>query len=188
MNLPLIFFIFLVIVVITMMVTYNVIIKAYNRVDEAWSDVDVQLKRRYDLIPNLVKIAQHYAEHEFEIFMAVKQAHSDVVEAEIMNDPEGVVKQDNVLKDTLKSLFALTEDYPSLRANENFLELQKELAETENKIQSSRRFYNATVLDYNNKIKMFPTNAFALVYDYKKRPFFDFGEEVRQNVEINFNK
>jgi LemA protein len=190
MIVPTIVFAFLFVSLVVMMINYNSIIKYYNRVDEAWADVDVQLKRRYDLIPNLVNMVQGYAEHEFELFMKVTNARADAVDAEIMSDPKDVTEKDNILSSTLKSLFAVSEAYPDLKANQNFIELQKELADTENKIQSARRFYNSTVLDFNNFIQMFPTNVFVLMYGYKKRPYFDLGseKEARENVKVDFTK
>jgi LemA protein len=134
---------------------YNGLIKLRNRVDEAWSDIDVQLKRRYDLIPNLINTVKGYASHEKEVFERVTEARARAMGAK---DPKEQAEAENMLSDTLKSLFAVSEAYPDLKANQNFLELQRELTDTEDKIQASRRFYNGNVRDFNTKIQVFPNN------------------------------
>ncbi len=163
---------------------YNGLIKLRNQTDEAWSDIDVQLKRRHDLIPNLVETVKGYAKHERELFEKVTQARAQAVSA------QGAAAQgqaENALTDTLKSLFAVAENYPDLKANQNFLKLQDELSDTENKIQASRRFYNGNVRDFNTKIQVFPNNMVANMLGFKKYEFFEVEEPgERENVEVKF--
>ena len=165
---------------------YNGLITLKNRVDEAWSDIDVQLKRRYDLIPNLVETVKGYATHESSTFEKVIQARSAAMGAQNKGAAESA-KAENFLSDTLKSLFALQENYPDLKANQNFMKLQDELADTENKIQASRRFYNGNVRDFNTKIQVFPDNMIAGMLGFTSRQFFEVGNEAeRQNVQVKF--
>lgn len=160
--------------------TYNALVTLKVRVDEAWSDITIQLKRRADLIPNLVNTVKGYAEHEKGVFEAVTEARSALQNA-------GTVKEaaaaENMLEGALKSLFAVAEAYPDLKANQNFLELQNELVDTEDKIQASRRFYNGGVRDLNTKIQIFPNNIFAGMLGFKERDFFELGETEREAVE-----
>ena len=162
---------------------FNALVRARNRVREAWSDIDVQLKRRYDLIPNLVETVKGYASHEKEVFERVVQARSAAMGA-------GSVKQhaeaENMLSGALKSLFALAEAYPDLKASTNFAKLQDELSDTENKIQAARRFYNTNVLDYNNKLETFPTNVIAGAFSFKREDFFQINEAEREPVKVSF--
>jgi LemA protein len=162
---------------------YNGLITLKNRVDEAWSDIDVQLKRRYDLIPNLVNTVKGYATHEKELLENVTKARTTA-----MNAGSPAEKQDaeNMLSGTLKSLFAVSENYPDLKANQNFLELQRELADTEDKIQASRRFYNGNVRDFNTKLQVFPTNLMAGMLGFVKREFFAADEAEKENVTVKF--
>ncbi len=163
---------------------YNSLIRLKNRVDEAWSDIDVQLKRRHDLIPNLVNTVKGYASHEKETFEKVVQARSAAMQA---GNAEEKAKTENALSETLKSIFALAENYPDLKANQNFLELQRELSDTENKIQASRRFYNGNVRDFNTKLQVFPTNIIGNTLGFKDRDFFEIEDaEERKNVEVKF--
>lgn len=162
---------------------YNGLVKLRNRVDEAWSDIDVQLKRRYDLIPNLIETVKGYAKHEKGVLESVTEARTRAMGA---SDPKDQIEAENMLSGTLKSLFAVSENYPDLKANENFLELQKELSDTENKIQASRRFYNGNVRDFNTKIQIFPNNAIAGTLNFKERDFFEAGEEEKKNVKVKF--
>ena len=150
-----------------------------NRVDEAWSDINVQLKRRYDLIPNLVDTVKGYAKHEKELFEKVTQARSAAMGAGTMAEK---AQAENMLSQTLKSLFAVSENYPDLKASQNFLQLQDELSDTENKIQAARRFYNGNVLEFNNTIQQFPTNVFAGVFNFSKRDFFQLESEAEKQV------
>ena len=166
---------------------YNALIRLKNRVDEAWSDIDVQLKRRYDLIPNLVETVKGYAAHERETLEKVVQARNAAMAAQSGGDAKKQAEAENVLSSTLKSIFALAESYPNLKANENFLELQRELSDTENKIQASRRFYNGNVRDFNTKLQIFPTNIIGNMLGFKSREYFEITEEKeRENVSVKF--
>jgi len=166
---------------------YNGLIKLKNRVKEAWSDIDVQLKRRYDLIPNLVETVKGYAKHESETFEKVVEARSAAMSAQKSGNAKEQAEAENMLSSTLKSIFALSEAYPDLKANQNFLELQRELADTEDKIQAARRFYNGNVRDFNTKIEVFPTNLIAGMLHFKKFEFFEVGsEQERENVKVEF--
>ena len=162
---------------------YNGLITLKNRVDEAWSDIDVQLKRRHDLIPNLVSTVKGYATHERELFEKVTQARTAAMGAQTPGEKE---QTENVLSGTLKSLFAVAENYPDLKANQNFLELQRELTDTEDKIQASRRFYNGNVRDFNTKIEVFPSNIIAGMLKFTKREFFAAEEGEKGAVEVKF--
>lgn len=172
---------------IYLLVTYNAFVTLKNRVKEAWSDIEVQMKRRYDLIPNLVEIVKGYATHEKSTLEAVIQARNMAMASQ--GSMEDKAKAENMLTGTLKSLFALSENYPNLKANENFLELQRELTDTENKIQASRRFYNSNVLAINTKLEMFPSNIVGRMFGFQKQEFFKLDEneqEARQAVKISF--
>jgi len=162
---------------------YNDLIRSRNRVDEAWSDIDVQLKRRYDLIPNLVETVKAYAGHEKEVFQKVTEARSSAMQAKGIEDKG---KAENILSGTLKSLFAVAEAYPDLKASTNFLQLQDELSDTENKIQASRRFYNGNVRDFNTKIQVFPNNVIAGMLGFKNYEFFQIGEEEKAAPKVQF--
>jgi len=165
-------------------IIYNGLMTLKNRTDESWSDIDVQLKRRYDLIPNLVNAVKGYAAHEKDLLEKVTQARSQAMQA---GTTEGRAEAENMLSGTLKSLFAVAENYPDLKANTNFLELQKELSDTENKIQAARRFYNANVRDLNTKIETFPSNLIAGSFNLGKREFFELTEEAaKAPVAVSF--
>ncbi|MBI2096646.1 MAG: LemA family protein [Candidatus Sungbacteria bacterium] len=148
---------------------YNSLVLARNRSDEAWSDINVQLKRRHDLIPNVVETVKGYAAHEKGVFEKVTEARSRAMGAA---DPKSLGEAENVLSSTLKTLFAVAENYPDLKANANFLDLQRELADSENKIQAARRFYNSNVLLLNTKVDSFPTNIVAGTFGFTKKDFF----------------
>ena len=173
----------IVILVIWAVAVYNGLIRLKNRVDEAWSDIDVQLKRRYDLIPNLVNTVKGYAEHEKEVFEKVTEARTRAMGAGSAGDK---AQAENALSQTLKSLFAVAEAYPDLKANQNFLELQRELTDTEDKIQASRRFYNGNVRDFNTKIQVFPNNLIAGSLGYAAREFFEAAGEEKEPVKVDF--
>ncbi len=163
---------------------YNSLIKMRNQTKEAWSDIDVQLKRRYDLIPNLIETVKGYAKHERELFENVTKARTTAMGAQSIEDKG---KAENMLSGTLKSLFAVAENYPDLKANQNFLKLQDELADTENKIQAARRFYNGNVRDFNTKIQVFPNNMVAGMMNFKAFEFFEVEEEKeREVVDVKF--
>ncbi len=167
--------------------TYNAFVTLKNRVKEAWSDIEVQMKRRYDLIPNLVETVKGYAAHEKGTLEAVIQARNAAMASN--GTVEEKAKAENMLSGTLKSLFALSENYPNLKANENFLELQRELTDTENKIQASRRFYNSNVLAINTKLEMFPSNIVGRMFNFEKQEFFKLDESeqaARQPVKVSF--
>ena len=175
------------VIILAIIAMYNGLVRLRNRVDEAWSDIDVQLKRRYDLIPNLVETVKGYAAHEKETLERVVQARNAAMAAQSGGDAKKQAEAENVLSATLKSIFALSESYPDLKANQNFLELQRELSDTENKIQAARRFYNGNVRDFNTKLQVFPTNIMAGMLRFKAREFFEIGEEKeRENVKVKF--
>ena len=177
----------IVIVILAIIGMYNSLIRLKNRVNEAWSDIDVQLKRRYNLIPNLVETVKGYAAHEKETLEKVVQARNAAMQAQSGGDAKKVAVAENMLSSTLKSIFALSESYPDLKANQNFLELQRELSDTENKIQASRRFYNGNVRDFNTKIQVFPTNIIAGMLNFKAREFFEIEEvKERETVKVKF--
>lgn len=166
--------------------TYNRLILLRNRMKEAWSDIQVLLKRRYDLIPNLVEIVKGYAAHEKSALEAVIKARNMAVSTD-NKTVEQQAKSENFLSGTLKSLFAVSENYPELKANANFLELQRELVDTENKIQSSRRFYNTNVLALNTKMELFPSNIIANMFNFEKGQFFNLENEEEKNpVKVSF--
>ena len=164
---------------------YNSLVKNRNRVKESWSDIDVQLKRRYDLIPNLVEAVKGYAAHESQTLDAVIQARAKAMGAHTVVEHG---QAENMLSGALKNLFALSEAYPQLRAVESFAELQDELSDTENKIQASRRFYNTNVMILNTAIESFPTNLIASSFGFKKEEFFQLENPVveREPVKVNF--
>ncbi len=166
-------------------VAYNGLVKAKIRTDEAWSDITVQLKRRTDLIPNLVNAVKGYAKHESEVFENVTKARTAVMNASGVKETAAA---ENMFEETLKSLFAVAEAYPQLRASENFQQLQAELVDTEDKIQAARRFYNGAVRDLNIKIQVFPTNIFAGMLGFIKREFFEVEDiaSVQNPVNVQF--
>ncbi len=172
-----------VVVAVGIIAIYNGLIRLKNRVDEAWSDIGVQLKRRYDLIPNLVSTVKGYAAHEKEVFEKVTEARTRAMGAGTAGDK---AQAENMLSGALKSLFAVAEAYPDLKANQNFLELQRELTDTEDKIQAARRFYNGNVRDFNTKIEIFPSNIIAGMLNFTKREFFGIEEGEKEPVQVKF--
>jgi LemA protein len=165
---------------------YNGFVRLVNRTKEAWADIDVQLKRRYDLIPNLVNTVKGYASHESKTFEKVTEARTNAMKATGTKDKG---QAENMLTDALKSIFAVAEAYPDLKANQNFLELQRELSDTENKIQAARRFYNTNVRDLNTGLESFPGNVIGNMFKFEKQEFFELGEgeaEAREPVEVKF--
>jgi len=163
---------------------YNRLITLRNRVREAFSDIDVQLKRRYDLIPNLVNTVKGYAAHEKGVFEKVTEARARAMGAQGVHDK---AVAENMLSQTLKSLFAVAENYPDLKASQNFLELQRELRDTEDKIQAARRFYNTNVMSLNTKIEVFPSNLIARGFGFKKEEFFELEDvEQREAPKVSF--
>ncbi len=179
--------IIVVILVIYVIGIFNSLVRLKNRTKEAWSDIDVQLKRRYDLIPNLVKTVKGYASHEREVFEKVTEARANAISAQGVEDQQ---KAENMLTGALKSLFAVAENYPDLKASTNFLELQRELTDTEDKIEAARRFYNANVRDLNIKIESFPSNIVASMFGYKQMQLFEMdlaeGESGKKAPEVDF--
>lgn len=166
---------------------YNRLVALRNRTKEAWSDIDVQLKRRYDLIPNLVETVKGYAAHESVVFENVTKARVSAMAAEQSGDPRKMGEAENILSGTLKTLFAVSENYPQLRASENFLELQKELRDAEDKIQAARRFYNTNVRDLNTKIESFPDNIAASIFGFTKMAFFEIEEaSAKETPKVQF--
>lgn len=165
--------------------TYNGLVTLRNRVEEAWSDITVQLKRRTDLIPNLVSSVKGYATHEKEVFEKVTEARSAIMDAKGVKD---TAEAENMLEGALKSLFAVAEAYPDLKANQNFMQLQQELVDTEDKIQASRRFYNGGVRDLNTKIQTFPANIVAGMFNFQAKEFFEVEDRasVENPVEVKF--
>jgi LemA protein len=163
---------------------YNGLIVLKNKVDEGWSDIDTQLKRRYDLIPNMVEAVKGYAKHESKTFEAVTQARNMAMNAKT---PEDKAQAENMLFGTLKSFFSVAEAYPELKANENFMNLQNTLKEIEEHIQMSRRYYNGTVRDFNTKLEVFPNNVVAGMLGFKARQFFEIAEAEKENVKVSFS-
>lgn len=164
--------------------SYNRLIRMRNQVKEAWSDIEIQLKRRHNLIPNVVETVKGYARHEQTTFDSVTKARADAVSAKSTRDHAAA---ENTLSATLRTLFAVSENYPDLKANANFLELQRELSDTENKIQAARRFYNGTVRDYNTAIQSVPTNILAHLFTFTEEEFFELDEqEARTTPKVTF--
>ena len=163
--------------------TYNGLITLRNRVREAWSQIDVQLKRRSSLIPNLVETVKGYAKHEKQVFENVTKARSALVSASSLSDK---AKANDQLSGALKSLFAVAEAYPSLRASENFKQLQDEISDTETKVAASRQFYNTNVLDLNNSLETFPSNLIGNSFGFTKEEFFKASEEEKADIQVKF--
>ena len=169
-------------------IQYNGFVTLRNRVTEAWSDIEVQMKRRYDMIPNLVNTVKGYAKHESHTLEEVIKARTVAMGQQSSMQERS--HSESVLSSTLKSLFAVSENYPELKANQNFLELQRELRDTEDKLQAARRFYNGNVLSYNTKLESFPSNVVAAMFHFEKRDFFELDEaekeEAKQPVKVEF--
>jgi LemA protein len=179
--------IILLIIIGWIVLTYNRLITLKNRTKEAWADIDVQLKRRYDLISNLVETVKGYAAHEKEVFEKVTEARTRAMGARDSGDLKKVAEAENYLAQTLKTLFAVTENYPDLKASQNFLELQRELTDTEDKIMYARRFYNGNVRDLNIAIESFPANIIASLFGFKKMDLFEISTpEEREAPKVEF--
>lgn len=187
MSLAVVLIVLAVIVAIGVIAIYNGLVKLKVRVDEAWSDITVQLKRRYDLIPNLVNTVKGYAKHEKGVFEEVTKARSQAMNAQGVKE---TAEKENMFQETLKSLFAVAENYPDLKANDNFKHLQEELVDTEDKIQAARRFYNGSARDLNIKVQTFPSNIVASMFGFKEREFFEVEEseaaKIAKPTEVNF--
>ena len=175
-----------VIIIIAIIAIYNSLVTMRQRVKNAWSQIDVQLQRRFDLIPNLVETVKGYMEHEADVLAKVTDLRSSWANAKSVDEK---AKLDNQLSESLKTIMAVAENYPDLKANQNFSELQTELTNTENKISYSRQFYNDTVTRYNTKLEMFPSNVIASVFNFKSEELFEVADAAaRQNVKVDFNK
>jgi LemA protein len=176
----------IVIVVLWAIFAFNRFVRLTNRAEEGWSDIDVQMKRRYDLIPNLVETVKGYAAHEAGTLQKVTEARTKAMGATTVGEHAAA---ENMLTGALKSLFAVSESYPDLKANANFVELQRELSDTENKIQAARRFYNSVVQELQNALEQFPSNLVGSAFGFKTREFFQLGEgeqAARQPVKVQF--
>ncbi len=173
----------IVLIVLWLVSMYNKLVTLRTRADEAWSDIDVQLKRRYDLIPNLVETVKGYAKHERELLEKVTEARTSAMQAHSASDK---AKSENMLSDTLKSLFAVSENYPDLKANENFAKLQDELSDTENKLEAARRFYNANVRDLNISVASFPSSIIANMFKFTHKDLFEAAGTEREPVAVKF--
>ena len=183
MIIELIILVIIILIVVVFVYLYNSLVKLRNRVKNAWSQIDVQLNRRADLIPNLVETVKGYAKHEKTVFENVTAARAGLMNAKTVQE---TAEANNVLTETLKSLFAVAENYPDLKASENFRELQGQLEETENKIAYSRQFYNDTVLMYNNKCHMVPSNIIASLFNFQEEEFFEIEETKREVPKVEF--
>lgn len=173
-------------VVIWVIAAYNGLVRVRNVVKNAWAQIDVQLKRRYDLIPNLVETVKGYMKHERELLENVTKARSQAVEMSNIADPAQRAQLENALSQALKQLYVVVENYPDLKANQNAMRLQEELTSTENKIAFSRQFYNDSVMRMNNRIEMFPTSIIAGMFGFKQAEMFEADEEERQAVKVKF--
>ena len=170
--------------ILWLIIVYNGLIKLKNRAKEAWADIDVQLKRRYNLIPNLVETVKGYAAHERELFEKVTEARTKAMGAQNVKER---AQAENMLTNTLKTLFAVSENYPELKASQNFLELQRDLRDTEDKIQAARRFYNSNVRDLNIRVESFPSNIIAQIFSFKTMELFELVEpEARETPKVKF--
>jgi len=176
-------FLLIIVVAIALVAMYNRLVTLRNRIDNAWSQIDVQLKRRYDLIPNLVETVKGYAAHEKQLFENVTKARASAINAQSVGEQ---AQAENMLSQTLKSLFAVAENYPDLKANQNFMMLQEELSGTESKIAYARQFYNDSVMTYNTAIQRFPTNLMAGVFGFSGREYFEIEEGAREPVKVDF--
>ena len=186
MNITYIVLIVIAVIAVWIIWAYNRFVRLTNRCEEGWSDIDVQLKRRYDLIPNLVEMVKGYAKHEAGTLQKVTEARTNAMGAQSIGEHAAA---ENMLTGALKSLFAVAESYPDLKANTNFVELQRELSDTENKIQAARRFYNSVVIELQNALEQFPTNIVGNMFGFKTREFFELaeGEQAARNpVKVQF--
>jgi LemA protein len=172
------------VILLFMLFIYNSVIRLNNQVKNAWAQIDVQLKRRADLIPNLIETVKGYAKHEKGVFTEVTKARTAYMNATTVGQK---AKAANMMTDTLKSLFAVSENYPQLKANENFMQLQEELTGTENKISYSRQFYNDIVMTFNNKIQVFPNNFFAKMFGFGEKQSFEVAEADKKPVKVKFD-
>ena len=170
-------------IILAFIAMFNTLVVLRKRIDNAWAQIDVQTKKRYDLVPNLVETVKGYAKHEKKVFTEVTKARASVTKAKTV---EGKAKAENMLTGALKSLFAVAENYPKLEASKNFMQLQEELSGIESKIAYARQFYNDTVLSFNTKIAVIPWNMIANMMGYKERPYFEIEEAARKAVKVKF--
>lgn len=170
-------------IVLWLIIIYNSLVNLSQRVKEAESDIEVQLKRRFDLIPNLIETVKGYATHEKTLLENITQARTNFLNSKNIKEE---IEADNMFTSTLKTLFAIAENYPDLKANQNFLQLQKDLSDTEDKIMSARRFYNAVVMEYNTYLKQFPNNILASLFNFKSVEFFDIQESEKEAPKVSF--
>ncbi|MFP4402684.1 MAG: LemA family protein [Candidatus Nanoarchaeia archaeon] len=168
------------------LLTYNAFVRLKNQVENAWSQIDVQLKRRTDLIPNLINTVKGYAKHERETLDSVTEARSQLMSAQERGDTKQMAESDNMLTDALKSLFAVSEAYPDLKANTNFLQLQEELSGTENKISAARQYFNDMVMSFNTKLQSFPASIIGNMFGFKEKEFFEIPEEQKEVPNVEF--
>ncbi|MCL2629447.1 MAG: LemA family protein [Alphaproteobacteria bacterium] len=183
MNINTLFIIAGVVLIVWIIAMYNGLVARRNQTKEAWGTVDTQLKRRYDLIPNLVETVKGYAKHEKSTLTELTAARTAAMKS---SGVSGKQKSENALSESLKHIFAVAENYPTLKADSNFLELQRELADTESKIQAARQFYNQCVMDLNDKVAMFPSNIMAGLFGFKAEKFFELEPEKRKNIKVKF--
>ncbi len=175
--------IILLVIVLLIIYYYNSLVRLRNQVKNAWSQIDVQLKKRFDLIPNLVETVKGYAKHEKQVFTEITKARTSMIQAK---DIKSKARAENQLAGALKTLFAVSENYPDLKASQNFIQLQEELSGIETKIAYARQFYNDIVLRFNNKIQTFPTNIIAKIFNFKPSDFFEAEEKEKKNVKVSF--
>ena len=188
MDISIVLIVIVVILVLFLITTYNRLVTLRQRVKEAWSDIDIQLKRRHDLIPNLVETVKGYAAHEAGTFQAVTQARANAVAAGATGSPQQMAQAENVLSGTLRSLFAVAEAYPQLQAVQEFKDLSENLTATEDKIAFARRFYNGNVRDYNTALQTFPTNTLAGMFGFKPEQYFELADQTDREVpQVKFN-
>ena len=185
MDLSLIIISVVVLLIIYIIIIFNSLITLKNRVENGWAQIETQLQRRYDLIPNLIETVKGYARHESELFEKITAARANTLNAGSVNEK---IQADNAITSTLKSLFAVAEAYPDLKANTNFMDLQRQLQAIETDIAQSRKYYNGVVKEMNNKVEMFPSNIFAGIFGFVKYPFFTVADETeRENVKVSFS-
>ena len=170
------------VLIIALVAVYNGLVRSRNKVDNSWKQIDVQLKRRHDLIPNLVEMVKDYMSYEQEVLQNVTKARSEAMQAQ---GPADSAKAENMPSGALKSLFAVAENYPDLKANQNVSQLQEELTSTENKIAFARQLYNDLVMDFNNKVQTFPSNVVAGAFGFKAREYFEVPEEEKEPVKVD---
>lgn len=171
------------VVLLIIIMIYNGLVRLKNQVDNSWAQIDVQLKRRFDLIPNLIETVKGYTKHEKGVLEEITKARTSFMSATSIKDKG---KAANMLEGTLKTLFAVSENYPKLQANENFMQLQEELSGTESKIAYARQHYNDMVMEYNTKVQTFPTNVFAGIFSFAQKEAYPVPDEERKNVKVQF--